>query len=242
MDFGERLINLRKERGFKTRREFAAALDLPETTVRNYERNEREPGHVFLKAASRVLNTSVDYLLGITDDPERTSSYQLRSSERALVDQYRSLDDVGKDHVATVLGWESDRVNLAENATAQMPVRIIQYFQKVSAGSGQIIEDDLPPESISIPDIPKFRRAAYALMVSGRSMEPMFYDGELLLIEPTCIVDIGEIGIFSVDGMCYVKKRGERELISLNSEYRNIPLNSEARCMGRVIGKISKRN
>lgn len=32
----------------------------------------------------------------------------------------------------------------------------------------------------------------------------------------------------------------EKELISLNPEYNNIPLNETAKCMGRMIDKLQK--
>lgn len=50
MTFGERLIELRKERGFNNRSEFADYIGMPSTTLRNYETNVREPGHVFFEA------------------------------------------------------------------------------------------------------------------------------------------------------------------------------------------------
>lgn len=49
---------------------------------------------------------------------------------------------------------------------------------------------------------------------------------------------IGEIGIFLVNNESYVKKLGNSELISLNPEFPNIPLNETAKCMGRVIDKL----
>ena len=36
-------------------------------------------------------------------------------------------------------------------------------------------------------------------------MEPLYNDGDILLIEPTCEISIGEIGIFNVNGLAYVK-------------------------------------
>ena len=63
----------------------------------------------------------------------------------------------------------------------------------------------------------------------------------MLLIEPTCSIDTGEIGIFNVDGQAYVKKLGERELISLNTGYGNIELTDDSRCMGRVVDKFTDK-
>ena len=64
-------------------------------------------------------------------------------------------------------------------------------------------------------------------------------DVDMLLIEPTCSIDTGEIGIFNVDGQAYVKKLGEGELISLNAGYGNIELTDDSRCMGRVVDKFT---
>ncbi len=59
------------------------------------------------------------------------------------------------------------------------------------------------------------------------------------MIEMAEAIESGEIGIFMVDNESYVKKLGNRELISLNPEYDNIPLTEDSKCMGRVIGKLN---
>ena len=72
-------------------------------------------------------------------------------------------------------------------------------------------------------------------------MEPAFFDGDILLIEATRELQIGDIGIFQINNECYVKKLGENELISLNPEAPNIPLNESAGIMGKVIGKLNNK-
>lgn len=69
-------------------------------------------------------------------------------------------------------------------------------------------------------------------------MKPTYYDGDVLLVEMTDHIDIGEIGIFLVDGQSYVKQRGRTELISLNKDHENVPLTPDSRCMGRVIARL----
>ena len=61
-----------------------------------------------------------------------------------------------------------------------------------------------------------------------------------LLVEPAFDVDIGQVGIFNVDGDGFVKKRGEKELISLNGDYENIPLTEHSNCAGRVVGSLRR--
>ena len=101
-------------------------------------------------------------------------------------------------------------VLIAQLQTKPTNTRIIQYYQRLaSAGTGEVIFEGMPIDRIEIPDVPKYKRVSYAIGVNGHSMEPLYYDGDMLLIEPTCQVDIGEIGIFIVGDKAYVKKAGE---------------------------------
>lgn len=239
MTFGERITQLRKEKGYSSRNELADLLGIPSTTLRNYETDAREPGHSFLIRISELYEVSVDYLLGITDERERTSPYALRSSEISHMKKYRSLDLYGKETVDYVLDRETERTQQLINAksfSSPTSTRIIQYYQRLaSAGTGEVVFEDVPVDRITIPDIPKYKRVSYAIGVNGSSMEPRYHDGDILLIEPTCQIDIGEIGIFIVGDKAYVKKLGSGELISLNKKHGNIALTEDSKCMGRVI-------
>ena len=66
MTIGERLSKLRKEKGL-SRVAFAEKIGIPQTTLRNYESDIREPGHNFLIQMAKEFNVSTDYLLGLTD-------------------------------------------------------------------------------------------------------------------------------------------------------------------------------
>lgn len=119
--------------------------------------------------------------------------------------------------------------------------RIVQYYGKLaSAGTGQVVFDDVPSEPLEIPNTPEFQRVSYAIGVNGGSMEPLYSDGDILLVEPTNDISIGEIGLFIVDNESFVKKLGNGELISLNKEYNNIPLTNGSNCSGRVVDKLKQ--
>lgn len=249
MTFGERLTQLRRENGYSTRNEFADKLGIPGTTLRNYETNVREPGHTFLKQISELFNVSVDYLLCLTDEKEVLNTFRLRSSEQAMIEAYRKLDPHGQETVYYILKRETERVTALRDKDSQIakleateqrsPVRLINYYYRLaSAGTGQIVFDMPPTRTIEIPDIPEYKKANYAIGVNGISMEPVYHDGDILLVEMTDHVEIGEIGIFLVDGQSYVKQRGQDELISLNKCSENVPLTSDSRCMGRVIARL----
>lgn len=151
MTFGERLTELRIENGYHKRNEFADALGIPSTTLRNYETNVREPGHKFLKQISTLFNVSVDYLLCLTDNREKTDSYQLKSSEFSLIEKYRDLDLHGKDMVDTVLEKEHDRckeyskiLTLHEKDRSYLePVAAHERTDKPLTLDGKLHDDDI---------------------------------------------------------------------------------------------------
>lgn len=119
---------------------------------------------------------------------------------------------------------------------------ILLYDLPVSAGPGVYLDDELA-EEIQVPDNEKTQAANFALRIRGNSMEPKYHDGDVLLVEDTDAVEVGELGIFILDGNGYFKKYGGDCLISLNPEYGNILLKeyAEAVCCGRVIGKLKKK-
>ena len=119
---------------------------------------------------------------------------------------------------------------------------LLLYDLPVSAGPGVYLDDSTADE-IHVPDNDKTRVADFALRISGNSMEPKFHDGDVLLIQNADAVDVGELGIFILDGNGYFKKYGGDCLISLNPEYGDILLKeyAEAVCCGRVVGKLKKK-
>ena len=92
---------------------------------------------------------------------------------------------------------------------------------------------------IEVPDdVPT--DATYALHVCGDSMEPTFHDGDKVFVETCDFVNIGEIGIFVVNGDVYIKERGDQCLLSHNEKYKPIRIgeNDSVYCCGRVVGTV----
>lgn len=213
-----------------------------------------------LRKLSSYFNTTLDYwFIDDITDPNygKSNGFKIDFEEMEHIKKYRQLDDYGKETIKITLDREIARSLEIQEMDAKIKeleqhpatvitldgnsgvvLRSIQYFHKVSAGTGELIYEDSFEECVEIPDVPKYRRAAYAVKVSGNSMEPLYHDGDILLIESTKTIEIGEIGIFNVSGNAFVKKRGESELISLNPEYSNIPFTQDTYCMGRVIDKL----
>lgn len=259
---GIKLKEIRESTGMN-KKEFAQYLGLKYTTYNGYETEAREPSSDFLILISEKFDVSIDYLLGLKDESEILHSYQLRSDEYNHIKKYRDLDDFGRETIDIALERESKRVrelndvkshiiklekdNFVHSNTLEFqPIslsqktRTLNYYQRLaSAGTGQLVFDDVPVDLIEIPDIPEYRKVKYAIGVNGDSMEPLYYNGDILLVEPRKEIDIGEIGIFIVDGDSFVKKLGRDILISVNEDYSDIPITEETHCLGLVIDKIS---
>lgn len=118
---------------------------------------------------------------------------------------------------------------------------VIPYYRGgVSAGTGIFILGNEAEDEIELPDIPEYHGADFALDVNGDSMEPSFIDGDIALVSQNMEMQVGDIGVFVVNGSAFIKELGKNELISQNGEYSNIPIHEEDNvvCMGKVIGKL----
>lgn len=66
---GERLYDLRKDFGY-TQQQLADMLSLTKFTISSYEKEKTEPSDEIKIKLAQIFNTSVDYLVGFTDDSE----------------------------------------------------------------------------------------------------------------------------------------------------------------------------
>lgn len=115
-------------------------------------------------------------------------------------------------------------------------------INRVSAGTGFELDEGDNWETIEIPDTPDARKADFAITIKGNSMEPIYFDGDIVLVKQQPTVELGEIGIFNIEDNGYIKKYGGDRLISLNAEYDDIILSDydedRIHCFGKVIGRV----
>ena len=117
-------------------------------------------------------------------------------------------------------------------------IRIKHSTYKASAGFGFDLEDRDEWDEIDIPDTPEANKADFAVTIFGNSMEPIYHDNDIVLVKIQDRVNIGETGIFVVNGQGYIKQYGGDRLISVNSEYDDIVFTEGdyIKCAGKVIG------
>ena len=198
-------------------------------------KNGSIPKYGILNEIASYFNVSIGYLF---DGERDQSSNNLSKSEQELIAVYNQLSPLSKGRVLerakVLLEQESEK----EEKQQERTLTITSSEYRVSAGCGVLLDEESPTE-ITVPDTPEARKADFALTICGDSMEPIYHDGDVVLVRKMPSVEIGEIGIFYVDGGGYIKKYGGDRLISLNSAYDDILLNenTEIRCFGKVIGR-----
>ena len=173
-------------------------------------------------------------LSDLLDDDNSKEEFTLQ--EVNTIKKYRTLDEYGKELVTAVIDIEYKRFTYKPEPNRDDLIEISINYAPVSAGLGDELEDYEHWEKVSVPLTPESRKADFILCVDGDSMEPKFSNGDYLLVRKQPAVDIGQIGIFDVDGKGYVKKYGGDKLISLNPKYKDISTTDDSRCFGLVLG------
>ena len=118
-----------------------------------------------------------------------------------------------------------------------LPRRYIkQYHISAAAGTGEMLDSDAYDFVEADETVPQ--NADFAVKINGDSMEPRFIDGQVVFIKEQRTLNPGEIGIFGLNGESYIKKLGDRELLSLNPNYEPIHISvfDSLHVFGKVVG------
>lgn len=254
MEFGQRLKNLRLERGI-TQQDLADRIGVSVVAVRNWERGTRKPAMEAIVSLGRELRVSADVLLGLPFNGQPKSDLILSPAERKLLTTYQLLDSYGKKAVETICQLEKERVDSAAIKPAAKVVsfpkvvksreRFIPRYTTPSAAGFNIPLDGDDFEMILVDEsVPA--NADYAVNIQGDSMYPYISDGDMVYVNKEEDLSIGDVGIFSVDGAMYCKQyypddEGNLTLVSANPDLRHTNIflsadsDSSVRCCGKVL-------
>lgn len=234
MSFHQNLKKLRKQAGLK-QIDLAQALNVSQQAIAKWESGRSEPNISTLADIASVLNCTIIDLLPSKYVTHSFSNLNINDSEISYIKKYRKLDIYGRKVVDSIIDIE---LNRCENSTKDNLAYIPLSQLSVSAGTGEWL-DGHGTDDIAIIDTPEARKADIAIRVNGDSMEPEYSDNDIVLIRLQPAVEVGEIGIFIVNGEGFIKKYTDNCLVSLNEKYDNIYPNeyTDVRCVGKVIGK-----
>ncbi len=225
---------------------------------------KQSPSCEKIKLVADYLNTSTDYLIY----GGSKSVNPLNKDESELLNYYKELDDYEKGRI---IGKAEELAEAArrQKALAAKPAKkaapkaikppepepsdepedeteyvYMPFFDlPVSAGTGVYLDSE-DAKKIRVPADDDTRQSDYVLRVVGDSMEPRYYEGDLVLVKQQQYVEEGEVGIFLYNGEGYIKIFGGDRLISLNPKFKDMILNENDQivCLGRVEGILSIGN
>ncbi|MDE6591066.1 MAG: XRE family transcriptional regulator [Oscillospiraceae bacterium] len=238
--FGGTLKKLRIKMGL-SQNELSKFVGVSKSSINMYERGEREPNFETLEAIADFFNVDMDYLLGRESSdiqPRKPSPYSIGAMQ--LARDYDSLDQWGKSLLRSTADHElarcAERAQAAPARDADGTVYYITswFYHPMSAGTGEYADNE-PPENLRLIKEPP-PGTSFVAPIKGNSMEPTFHDRDKLFVRACTKIEVGQVGVFLMDGQQWVKELGDGVLISHNPDYPPRPMTEDVRCQGLVLG------
>lgn len=235
MELGKQIKQMREQRHIKVS-DFAKQIGVNRMTLHRYETGQTDENMTVdvLDRVAKTLKTTPDMLMGWSNRQTANLVYLINQLDQGQID-WLQAEIRNKLDQKVVSMLSTNQIRTAHKA-------VIDLYGSVSAGTGQLMQDNRPEPHEVQGKIPNHD---YAVKVVGDSMEPLFSDGEVIYVrEPNLDGEeprVGQIVIASVNGEAFVKKLGldndQPILISLNQRYGNITINEwdDFRIMGIVV-------
>ena len=244
MNFGQKLTMARKSLGI-TQLDLAQKLGMTQGRLSLYERGKREPDVEAIRLLAEALGVRADWLIGLTENPQEVfgkhSATEPAVSLEALklARLFDQLDSWGQAAVSAIVREEMQRCTAPAAELAEI-IELPHSLLSASAGTGQWLDDDTS-DIWEVRLNEHTRKADFAVDVAGDSMEPLYSDGDTVLVHAQPAINEGEIGLYVYRGDGYIKRQGDGCLHSLNPAYPDIvPCDGEAIvCKGLVLGKLN---
>ena len=192
-----------------------------------WEKGNTTPGGEALLAVCEILHINDIYTEFIGENP---------------LDPFRDLNEEGKkkalEYIALLNASGEYKKQIAEIIDIR-PRLMKVALTRASAGTGNFLDD----ENFDLMEIngPVPKKADFGVYIDGDSMEPQFHNEELVWIEQTDVLESGDIGLFFLDGLTYIKKYIVNNLgtflVSLNAKYKPIEVGEFSTF--KIFGKLA---
>lgn len=247
---GDKIKEARITKGLK-QSELAKMIGIKNTTISNWEKNVSKPDVDMVELLCGALEVSPNYFFA----KKVNADNKLNVFEYEHIQKYRKLDVHGKEITNMVMDAELQRIEdirrlekikskvayMEDYAEKKRTRRIPLYALSAGAGNGVFLDSN-DYELIDITLDSMSEQATFAVRVSGDSMEPKYSTGDILLVKTQPEVEIGELGIFILNGEGFFKKYGGDHLISFNDAYSDIVFKEydDISCKGKVLGALEE--
>lgn len=233
----ELLVKLRDDLGIK-QSEFAKSIGLSQSGYSLIENGKRELNDRICKLISNEYNVSEEWL--------KTGKGDMYIKKSPVLNQFEQIiEDFDLEDLVKVREFMDMLIKVKEGSKIIQIRDHIEYISRplydlpASAGNGQFLDSSHYemmdfPAGVVPPD------STFCVRVAGDSMEPHFYDRDVVFVKQIPVINSGEIGVFVLNGEGFIKKyvcEGERcSLVSLNPAYEPIEI-KEADHL-KVVGKV----
>lgn len=211
--------------------DFATTLNFKYSTVLDWLNAKTYPRIDKIEIIANYFNIEKSDLV---EDKSKVKVEVTLSSEIETI--YNKLE---KTRQTKVLNFAKNELEEQEKTQEdEVYYNYVPFYGYASAGTGQPIYDT-PIETIKVKGYVPMHDLA--LLTSGDSMEPLYKNGDVIFINKSPEVQNGQIGVFILDGECFVKKLridedGTIRLVSLNKKYKDIIINEYSNFI--VVGKV----
>ncbi|MDO5377766.1 MAG: helix-turn-helix domain-containing protein [Clostridia bacterium] len=230
----EQIRRRREALGMEQKR-LAKLLGITPNSVSNWENGRSRPDVNLLPDICGALGITL-YELFALEDP--TVRYSAR--EQRLIENYRQLSGGHRLTVHTLV----ETLITVQQAEACPDIRKLPFFERpLAAGIGDPTEFEDACEPVFLYASDTVSRADCVFSVSGDSMEPVYRDGDRVLVQRipgAPRLAYGEVGAFIAGNEAYIKVYQKDGLHSLNRRYGVMHFGEEEAVylIGRVLGLL----
>lgn len=210
-------------------KELAERLGVSATTIGYWESGRFNPTPEMMARLCRMFDIPAAELLGL-EESETTMD------EKNLLMNYRQMSDLGKQLAFSAVNAmaEEERKNY-EKELKETYRPFILHSTPAAAGTGYGFSD-FPTQCCFAKVNARNMRSDAIVRVSGRSMEPVYKDGDMVYLKYTQEFAQGDDVVCSTQDGAVIKRMGKGKLYSLNADYPFGQKYEDDRV--RVIGKV----
>lgn len=214
MSLGSRLKELRSHKKI-SRKALAKQIGVTEGAIGHWETDRSSPPIDTLVEIADILGCSLNYLF--QDELRNTDEgFTTTVTEQKYLNMFRVLPSYIQKGLEILL----------------------DYFYKYKIKS----DEDSYDRVIELPTLANVQldKGIKLSVVIGEAMEPLFKDGDVVIVEPATVLRDGDTGLFNYNGKTIIRRFENNNLFPVNNLYDVIKVNRKnpVEIIGKVTGKI----
>lgn len=216
----------------------AEIMNVSRNTITNWENDKCRPEVDSIRTLCTTLGIPLYELFGLSNTSMPSPH------ENILLSQYRQLSPVGRKVIDRTIHSMLEEEMDARDRYLDESFNIIPLESTPAAAGLGCDFIDIPPEYVFIRKNGYNESADALIRVSGASMEPAYYDGDLVCVKYTQDVEDGDIVICSTADGAVIKQMMNHRLYSLNRAlpYGDKNEDDHVTVVGKVLGRVNARD